>query len=140
MASRYWQAGRLALVHLICGLAVGFAVLDRRAFAGLDPLLIMGGPVLSSALLGFALLSAVPAVLPAGRIAVPVNLTAPVVFTLLVRASVILWTSPTSAIFRPAEPLGPALLWRTPTILGGLALVELVIFTAWVLAARSRGA
>jgi hypothetical protein len=108
---------------------VGLLVVDRRALHGIEPALILTGPIFSSTLLGGVVLLCFPQAVPGGRVEFPLNVTMPVVFALFVRASVILWTSPQSAIFQPADPLRPALAWTSWPSLGWLAAAEFAVLT-----------
>lgn len=100
-----------AAILFLCAATAGYVLFDRAELHDLQRVAIFLGPPASAALLFVAAALGFPNLLAPGRIAFPLNLTLPIVFVLLIRVSVILWATQSSAVFRAFDPLIPALSW-----------------------------
>jgi len=98
----------------------------------------MLGPVGSATLLFCVAGTARPGLLGGdGVVRFPLNLTLPLVYTVLTRLSVLLWASPEQSAFRPVDPLIPALFWAQPMALAAMCALQVAVLSAWLAYRRS---
>jgi len=127
---------QVAAFLFLCAAGTGYALIDRSLIRSSEEVAIFLGPPASAALLFVASGLGFPNLMSPGRLAFPLNLTLPVVFALLIRVSVILWASPSSAAFRTLDPLMPALSWAQAGPLAISALVQCAILSVFAVAAN----
>jgi hypothetical protein len=109
--------------------ALGYFLLNRAEYPALRDYAVVLGPLASATLVYIAASLAIRDLHAPGRLVFPLNLTLPVVFTLLIRVSVILWASPSGPAFRTPDALLPALVWTNPLALALLALIQCALLT-----------
>lgn len=129
-------AAQLGAVLFLIAAVVGYLCLDRSQFNSWQDLAVLAGPVASASLLFVAAAMFAPGLLAPRRLAFPLNVTLPIVFAALVRASVVLWLSPQSAVFATQEALRPAMVWTRPFPLIYAAVAQCFVLSCFALTAR----
>ncbi|AIE85043.1 hypothetical protein [Fimbriimonas ginsengisoli] len=122
---------RTACLLFATAVSVGFLLADHREYRQLRDYAVLLGPIASATLIFIAVSLARPNLHAPGRLVFPLTITLPVVFVLLVRVSVVLWTSPEGSAFRASDALLPALAWTHPLRLAVLALTQCAVLTAF---------
>lgn len=117
----------------------GYFILDRKSYPLARDYAISLGPVASATLIYLAISFGIRELHAPGRLVFPLNLTLPLIFVMLIRVAVILWTSPTGAAFRTPEALAPALIWTNPLALTILALVQIGLLSGLSMVWRQSG-
>jgi len=123
-----------AALLFLCAAGAGYILVDRSLLRSPQEYAIFLGPPASASLLFVAAGVGFPHLLSPGRLAFPLNLTLPIVFPMLIRVSVILWASPSSAVFRAFDPLMPALSWTNAGPLALSALIQAIVLSVFVVA------
>jgi hypothetical protein len=122
-------ASECGLILFACSATLGIAQVHRLgAVHSLDYLVATGVP--ASAALGFLVVAfLVPGFLAPGAVRYPVNLIAPMVYSALLIASWVLWSTNGSSIKAIPDSMRPIEVWGAPIIIVLSAIVQVVVLT-----------
>lgn len=119
----------LTLLLFICAAAVGIWFVSRQPDANRSTyLVVVGLPVSAASLFAFSCFL-VPDLVAPRRVVFPLPVTLPLVYSLLIIVSVVLWTTNGSSIVATDPTLNRAMLWSQPLPLGMTVALQCLVLS-----------